>query len=86
MQKIKHLTSLKNALLNVADLIENEYESIAYTKDLIWDDQKVDYKLLIQELSKFCTLVKDFSLMNKLDNNCEYFDLQKNPEVYLDYK
>jgi len=83
---MQHITSLKNACLNIAQLIEFEYESKIFTEDLIFNDSNVNYDLIREQLNKFNTLVKDYSLMNKLSNDVEYFDLNNDPNVYLELK
>ena len=80
---MKRITQLKNACLNISEIIENTYESIVYCDN---SEEEVRINELEERLSKFCTLVKDFSVISKLSSNVEYLELVSKPKVYLDTK
>lgn len=82
MKDLKQITQLNNAVLNIAEIIENTYHKIVYSE---FSEENIKVNELRDNLSKFCTLVEDFKLFNKLDSNVEYSDLFKSPKVYLDY-
>lgn len=82
MKDLKQITQLNNAVLNISEIIEHTYNKIVYSE---FSEETVKLEELRENLSKFCTLVQDFKLFNKLDSNVEYSDLFKTPKVYLEY-